>query len=195
MSPYYPDPLPVPDGLDTPKLRLRVLRPEHVHLDYEAVMASQEGLLRYSNGRWPRPGFTLAENLADLEDHEREYREREAFAYTVLSPGEDRCLGCLYLTPLGWTLDRLEVAPEDRPPATERYSGANFWLRPEAWGLEDHLLDELRAWFERDWRFEALFFVANEGEPRNLALFERAGLELSHRLAGADGQGWFLFQD
>ena len=195
MSHYYPDPLPVPDGLDSQRLRLRMLRPQHVQLDYEAVMASQQQLLRFTNGRWPRPGFTLEENLADLEMHEREHLEREAFTFTVLSPGEDRCLGCLYLTPLSWTLDRLEIPPGVRPPVTERHGQAHFWLRPEAWELEAELLDELRRWFEDAWQFETLFFVTNVDQPRQLELFERAGLELSFRLTGADGRAWFLFRD
>jgi hypothetical protein len=45
--------------------------------------------------RWPREGFTLEKNLADLEEHQQEFLDREAFTYTVVSLDESRVLGCV----------------------------------------------------------------------------------------------------
>jgi len=53
---------------------------------YEAVMSSAEMLHRWSQSNWPIDDFTLAQNLADLQRHEREHIERMAFSSTVLNP-------------------------------------------------------------------------------------------------------------
>lgn len=192
---YYPTTLPVPWGLTTPRLKLRMLRASDVVLDYQAVMASQAQLLLRSAGRWPRVGFTLAENLADLEMHEREHRNREAFTFTVMRPDEKMCLGCLYLKPLDVTFSLLGAAS---PPLqfTEPASSASFWLRPEASavGLDRYLLDTLHSWFQDAWGFTEVLLAANDGEQRNLQLFAAAGLPHMLELAGAQGQRWSFFR-
>ena len=48
--------------------------------------------------RWPE-GLTVEENLIDLAWHHREFTLRHSFAYTVLDPAGERCLGCAYLYP------------------------------------------------------------------------------------------------
>jgi hypothetical protein len=96
---FYPDDAPVPTGLRCDEFLLRPLRATDVELDYEAVMASQEPLRRGSGGEWPRPDFTLAENLADLQGHEADFQARRGFTYTVMDLTETRCLGCVYAYP------------------------------------------------------------------------------------------------
>ena len=88
----------VPPLLETEHFRLRMLSVDDVERDYEAVMETQERFhaMGYS---WPREGFTIAENLADLERHQQEFLDREAFAYTVVSLDESRVLGCVYINP------------------------------------------------------------------------------------------------
>ena len=115
---FYPDDAPVPAELRTEEFLLRPLRAGDVDLDYEAVMATQETLRRSSGGRWPRPDFTLEENLADLEGHEADFRARRGFTYTVMDPTETHCLGCVYAYP-----------PEDEdgvvePATTRPWSGS-----------------------------------------------------------------------
>ena len=96
---FYPDDAPVPTSLCSHQYLLRPLRAAGVDLDYEAVMASQEALRRGSGGQWPSPGFTLEENLADLQGHEADFHARRGFTYTVMDPTETRCLGCVYAYP------------------------------------------------------------------------------------------------
>src|SRR5919199_6814827 len=104
---WYPDEAPVPSELRTEEFLLRPLRASDVELDYDAVIGSRELLLVQSSGRWPAEGFSLADNLADLAEHEREHEARVAFTYTVLTPEAARCLGCIYIHPLRPTLRRL----------------------------------------------------------------------------------------
>jgi len=92
---FVPEDFVIPSVLETEYFRLRMLSVDDVEKDYEAVMETQERFLSLGYG-WPREGFTIEENLADLEQHQREFLHREAFAYTVVSPDESRVLGCVY---------------------------------------------------------------------------------------------------
>ena len=58
-------------------------------------------LRRWSQSGWPADGFTLADNLEDLEMHYREHVERAACTYTVLTPDGAECLGAVYVKPIG----------------------------------------------------------------------------------------------
>ena len=97
-SMFVPINFEIPLVLETEQFRLRMLSVDDVEKDYEAVMESQE-LLRSGGSSWPREGFTLEENLADLKRHQQEFLNREAFAYTVVSIDESRVLGCVYIDP------------------------------------------------------------------------------------------------
>lgn len=182
MDFYPPDATP-PEEVHTDRLLLRPLTVGHVELDYDAVMTSREQLNRWSQTTWPTPDFTLAENRADLERHQREHAEGIAFTYTVLDPTESRCLGCVYITP---------VPPAAIDLCTEGSYGANvgFWVRSDelATGLDGHLLATLRVWFTREWPFNRVVFVISQQNPQQAALLTRAGLIQQASITLADGR-------
>src|SRR5438067_1060481 len=76
---FYPASTPAPEEKRTNRLLLRPLQATDVELDYDAVMSSAEQVRRRSQSDWPADDFTLAQNLDDLQRHEREHRERVAF--------------------------------------------------------------------------------------------------------------------
>src|SRR5215204_7469819 len=83
---FYPEDAPIPTLLRGDDFVLRPLRATDVDLDYEAVMTSQEALRRGSGGEWPRPDFTLEENLAGLQGHEADFHACRGFTYTLMDP-------------------------------------------------------------------------------------------------------------
>ena len=48
---------------------------------------------------WPPADIAEDDNRAALENHWAEFENRKAYAYTVLSPDKQSCLGCVYLYP------------------------------------------------------------------------------------------------
>jgi len=132
---FHPAGAPVPEVMRTARALLRPLRTTDVDLDYDAVMSSAAELRRCRGSEWPRDGFTLEENLADLERHEREHIERKAFTYTVLNPEGTRCLGCVYIVPV-WA----EAAHMCGAAACAACVG--FWVRASEieHDLDKHLL-------------------------------------------------------
>ena len=95
---FYPENTIVPKGLPTEEFHLRPLRVSDAEIDYAAVMKSKSMLRLMSQSGQPQDGFTLEMNRKDLQEHEQEHDEGIAFTYTVLSPTERTCLGCVYRT-------------------------------------------------------------------------------------------------
>lgn len=137
---FIPEEFKVPDVLETDHFRLRMLSAEDAEKDYEAVMESRKMLQSMFEGEWPREGFTLEENRADLERHQREFLNREAFAYTVVSLDESRVLGCVYINPS----EDPEVDAEVR-----------MWVRLREYerGLDLILFRAVKEWLEDAWPF------------------------------------------
>lgn len=185
---FYPASVPVPEEKRTDRLLLRPLRASDAELDYDAVMSSAEQLRRWSQSSWPADDFTLAQNRADLQRHEREHHERKAFTFTVLNLQATRCLGCVYIMPL-W------------PQAVELNIGAahpadvGFWVRTSelAHDLDKHLFAALREWFKTEWAFDCMVFTISQQEARQAALFREAGLELHSALTLPDGRRCWVF--
>jgi hypothetical protein len=140
-TPLVAEDFQVPAGLVHPQFRLRMLARTDAEADYEAVMASQARLRAGSPHGWPRDGFTLAENLADLERHEQEFHDRIAFAYTVVNPEDTRVLGCVYINPPADAGDHdaevyMWVRDEHHPMLTAKlYAAVDTWLM-DAWPFE-----------------------------------------------------------
>lgn len=178
---FYQSDAPVPEALRTNEFLLRPLGATDVQLDFEAVISSRAQLLRSSGGTWPREGFTLEENLADLERHEREHRDRVAFTFTVMNSAETECLGCLYMNPL----ERL-LGHEAKSGAylIDNTAYVSFWVRSTrlADDLDRRLLTALILWFLNEWAFSHVLFFAQKSEERQIQLFEEMGLRLLYSL-------------
>jgi hypothetical protein len=178
--PFYPDDAPVPDGLRTEAFVLLPLTAAYNALDYEAVMATQETLRQRGDGAWPRPDFTPEENLADLEGHEADFRDRSGFTYTVQSLDGTRCLGCVYAYPLASVL-RQEGADEETVARVGDYeAGVWFWVRPEsiAADLDRQLAAALIPWFRTAFAFSRVIFMTWAVDERQVAALRDAGLQV-----------------
>lgn len=186
-SAFLPPGAPVPEGTRTPRLRLRPLCAADAELDYDAVMESAAMLRRWSGTSWPPDDFTLAENRADLERHEREHRERVAFTYTVLAPDGARCLGCVYLQPLPG-----EIAARTR---AAHGAAVAFWVRASELpnGLEDHLLETLERWLAAAWAFDRVVYTLSPADSRQAVLLRAAGLQPVGEFAKPDGRRALAF--
>ena len=147
---FVPEDFEIPQLLETDKFRLRMLSVDDVEKDYEAVIESRNLLHKKFGGPWPREGFTIEENLKDLQRHQQEFLERKRFAYTVVSLNESKVLGCLYINP-----------PEEK---TGNKPYAVMWVRQTEYdkGLDEVLFQTVKNWIEKDWPFEEIVFPKRE---------------------------------
>lgn len=188
--PFFPPHATPPDGVDTERLLLRPLTVGHLHLDYDAVMASAVQLRAWSDTTWPTDDFTLPENRDDLERHQREHEEGVAFTYTVLTPDGERCLGCVYITPIPQSAQPLY-------PADGYSARVSFWIRSDELDgpLEGHLLHSLREWFAQDWPFTRVVYTVSRGNRRHARLLERAGMSLRANIPATDGRFFEFYEE
>jgi hypothetical protein len=100
---FIPDEFIVPTIYKTENFTIRKLTVLDVQKDYIAVMEAKDHIhelytKEYTNG-WPADNLTLEEDENDLKEHEKEFNERIAFAYTVFDLENENCLGCIYIDP------------------------------------------------------------------------------------------------
>jgi RimJ/RimL family protein N-acetyltransferase len=185
---FYPEHARVPAELRTEEFLLRPLRATDAELDHDALMESKEMLRRWSQSDWPADNFTVEDNLKDLEKHEQEHLERRAFTFTVMSPTETECLGCVYINPLLRMIQEAGGAEVDIEADTaeegDHEAYVSFWVRQSrlADDLDKRLLDGLIDWFNQEWAFSDVVFATCEQDERQVKLLDGTGLALRYVL-------------
>ncbi len=139
----------IPESLVADHYRLEILEPSVAEKDYEAVMSSKERLRHVfsENDEWPADDLSLEDNIRDLKRHEAEFNSRLAFAYTVLSPSKDRCVGCVYIYP---------------SPIPRYDCEVYLWVRTSEVDLDGHLYKNIRSWLKSHWKFKSVAFPGRE---------------------------------
>ena len=150
-----PDAFEVPREFKTEHFLIRKLRFSDVDLDYAAVMSSINIIKKTRGGSWPDTNLTHEEDHADLGWHDREFENRTSFAYTVMNPEENECLGCFYLYPPGTRGEASQFADVD----------VSFWVTEKAYeeGLYDELFKTIVN-FLQSWPFAKISYT-NEVIP------------------------------
>ena len=131
----------IPEQLSNEHFHFEVLGPEFSKLDYEAVMSSKERLRHVfaENSKWPETDMSFESNKNDLIRHEKEFKEREAFAYAVLNSTKSRYIGCIYINPT----DHLNYDCE-----------VYLWVKDSKVELDDILFSTVKDWLNKDWPFK-----------------------------------------
>jgi RimJ/RimL family protein N-acetyltransferase len=147
-----------PRILDTPRVHLEPLGPEHAALDHAAFMSSRTHLQNTLQwGSWPAPDMTVEQNRKDLARHGKEFVQREAYAYTVLQPGGKKAVGCIYIN-----------AVEGHP----RSAAMAYWIiASELPGnLDAHLIEAVLNWMKSDWPFNRVIMSLHNNNARGMGI-------------------------
>lgn len=153
------------------------LRAEVAALDYDAYRSSPDVIRAHSDGRWPIEGFTLADDLEQVEQHWRDHQAHRAFAFALLAPARDEGLGCVYLNPLRDYVERVgaSAALVASLPATSAM--VTFWLRQDQQhtGLAEEVVRAVDTWLHRDWPLDRHLFRVLPVERSSRAALETCG--------------------
>lgn len=154
-APFVPESFQLPPGPLAAAFALEPLGPRHNEADYAAwssSIAHIQATPGFDRSSWPHE-MTPAENLGDLEMHERDFAERSGFTYTVLDPDDGDVIGCVYIYPL-------------RPGDGESAAGPSAcgasvrsWVRADRAELDVPLWQAVSAWLEADWPFERIEYA------------------------------------
>jgi len=137
----------VPLRLVTPELVLEPLGPQHNEPDYAAWTSSMtyiHGLPGFDGQAWPHE-MSLEANLADLEEHARDFEDRSGFTYTVLDPDDSDVIGCVYIYPA-----------RDSP---ENDASVRSWVRADRAQFDEPLWRAVRDWIWQEWPFENVAYA------------------------------------
>ena len=144
---FIPDSFVVPTHFQGDGFHLEPLGPQHNERDYEAWMSSIDHI-RATPGLedwdWPTP-MSLEQNLGDLEQHARDFRERTGFTYSILDG--DAVIGCVYIYP---------------PRAGGHDAKVRSWVRASRAEMDARVWRSLSAWLTAEWPFERLDYAARD---------------------------------
>jgi len=140
-SAFVPPDFQVPSELTRGELTLVPLGPEHNERDYCAWTSSIDHIRQtpgFTDYPWPYP-MSLNDNLNDLRQHAKDFRQRAGFTYTAIAGGE--LVGCVYIYP---------------------YKGKPGWASVRSWVRHDHAeLDKVLygmvcEWLKDEWPFKGV---------------------------------------
>ena len=83
-------------------------------------------------------------NRGDLERHARDFAERTGFTFTVLRPGTEEVIGCVYMYP----------AKDDGGAAH-----VSSWVRADVAELDGPLHAAVSRWLVERWPFERVSYA------------------------------------
>lgn len=167
------------DGLRTDEFVLRPIVEADAASDHDAVMESREFLRIWEQSTWPEEDFTVEANRDDMVKMEQRHLDNYAFGYTMQTPDESACLGCVYVMPAD-AKGYADVVVDE--VGSMRWADCratvSFWVRSSrlADGLDGRLLAGLVRWFADEWRLDGVVFATNQDLEQQVALIEGAGL-------------------
>lgn len=174
-DPGYTPPAPP----TSPRFVLEPAGPQHAEREHATLTASAEHLRATVFEGWPPPEFGVEQDRAELARHAAEFEEREAYAYTVLSPDRERSLGAVLLKPVRATRDGGHAVQ------------LTYWVAAQEIprGLDEHLVDSVLAWIDGAWPFDEVLVPLRAENRRAASLARGAGL-VEH---APPSYGWRLF--
>ena len=132
-----------PTSFSTDRFRLEPLGPQHNQADHAAWTSSIEHIrstFGYPDGNWPpSTGMTLDDNLTDLRRHADDFARGAGFTFTVLDPGDDDVIGCVYLYPSA---------------SAESDVTVQSWVRADRADLDGPLAHAVAGWLATDWPWQ-----------------------------------------
>jgi len=185
-----------PERCESVNYLIKVSSPADNSKDFAAVMSSKEYLRYWSDSGWPNDGFTLEENLLDLQSHYAEHLQGKAFGYNIHSLNEDQCFGSVYLNDVDFILENY-FGSEDAKKDLKNYDAVvSFWTSDglRAAGHHQEILSRLLGWLDESWPFGNVLFLLRKNIETDQAVFKDCGLVEFVSLSNGKGQVIHLFR-
>ena len=151
-KPFVPDDFDPPRELEVPGFHLVPLGAQHNESDHAAWTSSIAHIRAtpgFESWGWPPvEGMSLDANRGDLERHARDFAERTGFTFTVLRPGTEEVIGCLYIYPAKGGGD----------------AQVRSWVRADVAELDGPLHAAVSRWLAERWPFERAIYAPRPPE-------------------------------
>ncbi len=146
---FVPESFKVPHLLDTDHFHLEMLTPAVAEMDFKAVMSNRVRLRSVFDEKtnWPEDTMSLSDNIKDIKRHHDEFLSRKAFAYTILKPTKDKCIGCLYIDPC--KVDEVDCE-------------VFLWIIDDCLNLDNEIYQFISDWLIHCWPFKKIVFPGRD---------------------------------
>jgi hypothetical protein len=145
---FVPEDFDPPDRYEQRDFHLVPLGAEHNDSDHAAWTSSIAHIRAtpgFESTAWPPPeGMSLDANRGDLEGHARDFADRTGFTYTVLRPGTEEVIGCLYIYPA---------------KDGEHDAHVSSWVRSDVAELDATLHAAVSRWLAERWPFQRVLYA------------------------------------
>jgi hypothetical protein len=136
-----------PTRVETGQFTLVPLGPDLVKIDFDAYMSSIEHLQKTftRSAEWPHSGISDADAMRDMETEQARFRNRESFAYAVLTKDGRRERGSVYVSP---------------SPVPGYDAMVRLWVTKAEYdaGFDAELFAWVTTWMQRDWPFAKIAY-------------------------------------
>ena len=132
----------VPTSAQGEGFRLAPLGPDLVKIDFDAYMSSIAHLQATftRSDRWPHAGISAADAMLDMETEQARFKNRQSFAYAILTPDGQRERGSVYVSP---------------SPVAGYDAMVRLWVTKAEYdaGFDAVAYQWVRNWVAREWPF------------------------------------------
>jgi hypothetical protein len=136
-----------PARVETGQFTLVPLGPDLVKIDFDAYMSSIEHLQKTftRSAEWPHSGISDADAMRDMETEQARFRNRESFAYAVLTKDGRRERGSVYVSP---------------SPVPGYDAMVRLWVTKAEYdaGFDAELFAWVTTWMQSDWPFAKIAY-------------------------------------
>jgi hypothetical protein len=144
---FVPADFDPPRELVLPAMHLVPLGVEHNESDHAAWTSSIAHIRAtpgFESAEWPPiEGMSLDTNRGDLNEHARDFVERTGFTFTVLRPGTNEVIGCVYIY----------------PAKNDEHDAQRSWVRADVAELDARLHASVSTWLADRWPFDRVLYA------------------------------------
>jgi len=146
-SSFLPGDFNVPTLVETPGFKIAPLGPALVKVDFDAYMSSIEHLQKTftRSSSWPNKDISQADAMRDMETEQARFKNRQSFAYAVLTPDGNRERGSVYVSP---------------SPVASYDAVVRMWVTKADYdaGFDAELYKWVTEWVQTEWPFRKVVY-------------------------------------
>lgn len=174
----------VPSLLKSADWLLQPLQKGNAALTYEAYLTNPDAPIHTNGRNATGEPYTWRDHMNRVEKAEQEHHNHKKFSFAVLTATQNKCLGCIHLTPLRPFLTRYHVPDNLLTTLGENSAMILFWLgrAPREQPFVYQIIQALHQWLKHDWELDEHLFRVHPADVTAVNALQSAGLHLRFSL-------------
>jgi hypothetical protein len=175
--------------------QLQPMQMANAALIYEAYLTNPDAPI-YHHGRFRNnEAYTWHDHVNRVQQAEKEHHACKSFSFALLSTAQNKCLGCLHLSPLRPSLVRYRAPDDVLATIGENRAMVLYWIcrshRKQTFSRQ--FIQPLHHWLSQVWELEGHLFRVNAEDFTAVHALQAVGLTLRFSLDVAVRPGRYAF--